>query len=91
MANLKSSQKDIRRIERRTARNRIVTTRLKTLHKKVLAAQAAGDAAAVTTAGRAYSSALDKAAKTGVIHINRANRQKATVARATKAAAPAAE
>ena len=85
MANLKSSQKDIRRIERRTARNRVVTTRLKTLHKKVLTAQKDGDATALAELGRLYSSALDKAAKTGVIHLNKANRQKATMARVAKA------
>ena len=86
MANLKSSQKDIRRIKRRTERNRVITTRLKTLRKKVLAAQQGAEGEAATEAGRVYVSALDKAAKTGIIHRNKANREKAKLAKIAKAA-----
>ena len=76
MANLKSSLKDIRRIARRTEHNRGLRTRLKTLRKKADAAIASGEATAAQQAIRIYSSALDKAAKTSVIHVNKANRQK---------------
>lgn len=79
MANLKSSQKDIRRIERRTAHNRVIRSRLKTLRKKVLTAIQEGNAEQIAAAQREYASSLDKAAKTGIIHINKANRQKSTI------------
>ena len=36
MANLKSSKKDIRRIARRTERNTVTSSRLKTLRKKAI-------------------------------------------------------
>lgn len=75
MANLKSSQKDIRRIARRAERNRAVLSRLKTLRKKVVTE---GSSAEDSTL---YTSALDKAVKKGVIHRNRANREKSKVAR----------
>lgn len=74
MANLKSSQKDVRRIERRTERNRGVKTRLKTLRKRVVA-----DATDENKA--AYASALDKAAKNGVVHPNKVGREKSKIAR----------
>jgi small subunit ribosomal protein S20 len=74
MANLKSSKKDIRRIARRTERNTIVSSRLKTLRKKALGEAPAEDKAA-------YASALDKAVKTGVIHRNKANSEKSKLAK----------
>ncbi|MBN1403825.1 MAG: 30S ribosomal protein S20 [Opitutales bacterium] len=90
MANIKSSKKDIRRIKTRTERNRVVISRIRTLRKKVLSNATAGEAGALATASGEYSSALDKAAKRGVIHHNKANRIKARVAKLAKAAAPAA-
>ena len=74
MANLKSSQKDIRRIARRTERNTVVSSRLKTLRKKALGEASDSDK-------QAYSSALDKAVKSGVIHKNKANREKSKLSR----------
>ncbi len=74
MANLKSSKKDIRRIARRTERNTIVSSRLKTMRKKALGEADESDK-------KAYSSALDKAVKSGVIHKNKANREKSKLAR----------
>ncbi len=76
MANLKSSQKDIRRTARRTARNQASRNRLKTLRKKVVAD-------ATPEAKAAYASALDRAVKAGVIHSNKANRDKSKIARGT--------
>ena len=74
MANLKSSKKDIRRIARRTERNTAVKSRLKTMRKRALgeAEQADKDT---------YASTLDKAVKAGVIHKNKANREKSKIAR----------
>lgn len=75
MANLKSSKKDIRRISRRSARNASTRSRLKTLRKKVVGENPVdGDKAA-------YASALDRAAKTNVVHPNKVNREKSKMAR----------
>jgi small subunit ribosomal protein S20 len=76
MANLKSSQKDARRIVRRAARNRAVRTLLKSLAKKVQGTGTAEDFQAAITC----VSAMDKAAKRGIIHKNKADRYKASVA-----------
>jgi len=74
MANLKSSKKDVRRTERRTERNRAVTSRLKTLRKSVVVENSDENKAA-------YSSAIDKAVKAGVLHANRADKEKSKIAR----------
>jgi small subunit ribosomal protein S20 len=74
MANLKSSQKDVRRIARRTERNRAVKSRLKTLRKKLVAEASDENKAA-------YASAIDRACKAGVIHANKADREKSKIAR----------
>lgn len=74
MANLKSSKKDIRRINRRTERNLEVSSRLKTLRKKALGEASGEDKSA-------YASALDKAVKTGVVHKNKASREKSKISR----------
>ena len=74
MANLKSSKKDIRRIARRSERNKAVSSRLKTLRKKAIGEASDADKSA-------YASALDKAVKSGVIHKNKANREKSKVTR----------
>ena len=71
MANTKSALKRIRQTETRTARNRAVTSRLKTLRKKV--------AAAVETSDK---EAVDKAAKVGTIPANRAANYKSKAAKA---------
>ena len=73
MANLKSSKKDIRRISRRTERNTAVKSRLKTLRKKALGEAPEADK-------KAYASALDKAVKAGVVHKNKAGREKSKLA-----------
>ena len=81
MANIKSSAKDIRRIHRRTERNQQIKSRLKTLRKKVEAAAQADNAEETKSAAVAYIAALDKAAKTHVVHANRARRHKALYSR----------
>lgn len=80
MANTKSAKKNIRKTARRTVRNRAVLTLLKTLAKQARAAVVAGDAAKAATIAREYVSAMDKAAKTGVIHANKAARAKSAMA-----------
>lgn len=81
MANTKSAIKAARKAARLTTRNQGVKTRLKTLHKKLDAAVAAKDAAAIKAAAVLYTSAMDKAVKSGVVHRNAASRAKAHVAK----------
>jgi len=87
MANIKSSLKDTRRIKARTARNTVVSSRIKTLRKKVLAAAQTSDKDALAKASGDYSSALDKAAKSNVVHKNKVNRSKSRLAKLAKAVA----
>jgi len=82
MANIKSSQKDIRRTERRATANKAVRSRLKTLKKGADAAAKTGDAAKLKTAAAATASAFDKAVKKGIIHKNKASRIKSRLAKA---------
>jgi small subunit ribosomal protein S20 len=74
MANLKSSKKDVRRIIRRTERNRAIKSRLKSLRKKLVAESSDENKVA-------YASAVDRACKAGVIHANKADREKSKIAR----------
>ena len=74
MANSKSAAKRARQNPRRTLRNRCVVSHLRSL-TKLKAAGGAKDT-------RSLVSALDKAAKRGVIHKNVADRRKARLNRA---------
>jgi small subunit ribosomal protein S20 len=76
MANTRSAAKRARQTERRTLHNKRALTGLKSQTKKVRAALSSKDKAAATTAVQALASMADKAAKTGRIHKNKANRQK---------------
>ena len=71
MANTKSAAKRSRQSLTRANQNRGVRTRLRTLQKRVRGA-AKPDAEHI----RGLISALDKAAKRGIIHRNAANRHK---------------
>lgn len=82
MANTKSAIKRIRQTATRTARNRAAISRLKTLRKKVAFAVEQGDKELATTAYNDFSSAADKAAKTGKIPANRAANYKSKAAKA---------
>lgn len=88
MANTKSASKRARQATVRTSRNRSILSGLRRMQKKVTGATGERDENSV----RALISAVDKAAKRGVIHRNAANRRKARLkAKAgTPAAAPAA-
>ena len=81
MANTKSAIKAARKATRNAARNQTIKTRLKTLAKAVQKAAAGTDAEAVRAAAIAYSSALDRAVKSDVIHRNSASNHKAQVAK----------
>ncbi|MGC2128915.1 MAG: 30S ribosomal protein S20 [Candidatus Aquilonibacter sp.] len=75
MPNIKAAEKWVRQSEKRTVANKDRKTRLKTIFKKALAER--DDAFSKTV-----ESELDKAAKTGVIHKNKAARKKSRLAKA---------
>jgi small subunit ribosomal protein S20 len=79
MANTKSAIKAARKSLRNAVRNQSIKSRLKTLAKAVRAA--ANDPEKARAAAIAYSSALDKAAKSHVIHSNTASHHKSQVAK----------
>ena len=76
MANIKAAQKYIRKTAKRREHNRSIRSRLRTLAKRVRQAETPEDGKKF---GIIYSAALDKAAKVGIIHRNKANRQKSAV------------
>lgn len=82
MANTKSASKRARQNSHRSLRNRSVLTHLRNLQKRTRSAEKL-DGAQV----RVLISAIDKAAKRGVIHRNAANRRKARLSRALSSAA----
>jgi small subunit ribosomal protein S20 len=76
MANTKSAIKAARKSLRNASRNQAVKTRLKSLAKAVAAAAKGSDAEKARAAAIAYSSALDRAVKSHVIHRNSASNHK---------------
>lgn len=85
MANIASAEKQRRQAEKRKGRNRAGKSSLKTALKRARTAITGGDADKDTLA-TTYS-AIDKAAKTGLIKENTANRYKSRLAGASKRAA----
>ena len=77
MANTKSASKRARQTVKRSLRNRSVVTRLRTMQKTVRSEQTPNQEQI-----RALISAIDKAAKRGIIHENAANRRKARLNKA---------
>jgi len=82
MANHKSALKRVRQTKVRTERNRARKMTIKTLRKKTLAAVAAADKPAAGQSLSEFSSAVDKAAKKGLIHTNKASNLKSKAAKA---------
>ena len=80
MANIRSSEKDIRQTAVRTIHNQTVKSRIRTLRKKVLAAVESKDAAAAAAGLSEFASAADKAAKTKVLKKNASSRLKSRLA-----------
>ena len=80
MANTKSAAKRARQTERRALRNRRVLSRIRTLSKGAVKADAPANDI------NALISAIDKAAKRGIIHRNAAIRRKARLTRARASA-----
>jgi small subunit ribosomal protein S20 len=87
MANHVSALKRVRQTEKRTLRNRMNTSRLKTVLRRLREAITAGDQAKALAAYSQTTSAIDKAVKQGVIHDNAGSRYKSRLAARVKAIA----
>lgn len=87
MANTRSAAKQARASLRKQANNKSIKSRLHTLEKKFLAAIADKKTEDANALYRLLSSALDKAAKTQVIHRNNASRKKSRLSARLKVVA----
>ena len=75
MAIIKSAKKRIEVIDKKTLRNKMIKSKVKTVIKKVEAAIAAGDKEAAQANLLVAISEIDKAASKGVYHKNNASRK----------------
>lgn len=82
MANIKSAKKRITVIEKKTLRNKMIKSKVKTCIKKVDAAIAANDKEAAAAALIVATTEISKAASKGIYHKNTAARK---ISRLTKA------
>ena len=82
MANIKSAKKRILVTETKTARNKAIKSKVKTMVKKVEAAVEAKDVAAAQDALKVAISEINKAGSKGVYHKNTCSRK---IARLSKA------
>ena len=80
MANIKSAKKRILVAEKKTARNKMVKSALKTAIKKFEAAVSANNAEEAKELFVKVTKALDMAAQKGVVHKNMAARKKSRLA-----------
>ena len=88
MANIKSAEKRARQAIQRRTLNRGVMSTIGTVRRKAFETVVKGaDPAAVAKVAAEYASALDKAAKRGVIKRNTADRRKARLAQRVAAIA----
>ena len=76
MAHTKSALKRLLTSQQANLRNRMRTSELKTIEKKLRAAVAAGETATAAELAKKFSSRLDKAAKVGTIQPNRVANKK---------------
>ncbi len=79
MADKKFAIKRNRTSKEANLRNRARISELKTLEKKLRSAVADGQAEGANTVARELTSKLDKAAKVGTIHANRAANKKSQI------------
>jgi len=80
MPNIKSAKKRVKVSEKKTLRNRMIKSAVRTSIKKLENAIAV-DAMSAGAQLTATTSAIDKAAAKGVMHKNAANRKKARLAK----------
>lgn len=81
MANIKSAKKRIKVINKKTLRNRMIKSQVKTAMKKVIVAVNAGDKETATVALKGAVSAIDRAYIKGIYHKNAVARKKSTLTR----------
>jgi len=81
MANTKSAKKMVRKIERRTARNRSRISRVRTFLRRVEEALTGGDKDAAATALRNVQPELMRAAQKGAINRKTASRKVSRLAK----------
>jgi small subunit ribosomal protein S20 len=75
LANIKSAKKRIEVIDKKTLRNKMIKSKVKTVIKKVEASIAAGDKEAAKANLLIAISEIDKAASKGIYHKNNAARK----------------
>lgn len=80
MPNTRSAEKRVRVIAKRTLRNRMIRSRMKTAIRRYQTALAEGNLEAAAELYRKAASQIDRAAAKGVIHPNQASRRKARLA-----------
>lgn len=90
MANIASQKKRILRAERERTENRLVTSSIKTLFKRLQSAVDSGDEAAADAAFKDLVSNIDKAVQNGAVHRNAGARRKSRAARIRAGAATVA-
>lgn len=90
MANTIQARKRARQAEKRRVQNGSLRSAMRTATKKVVKAVAAGDRTQAEAAYRAAVPQLDRMARKGHIHKNKAARQKSRLNRQLKSALPAA-
>ena len=88
MPNIKSAMKRMKTSEQRHLRNQSVKSRISTIRRQLYEAIASGDRNRSTETLKRYFSALDKAAKKGMIAANNASRRKSRAAARLKRELP---
>lgn len=81
MANIKSAKKRVLVIEKKTLRNKMIKSAVKTAIKKTIATAKTGDKAAAEAQLRAAVKAIDMACSKGIYHKNNAARKKSRIAK----------
>jgi small subunit ribosomal protein S20 len=89
MANTKSAERRARSNERKRIRNKAAKTKLRQLEKKLRASLTSGTPDERVKLYRDYTSAFDRAAKSGVVHKGTADRKKSRLAISLNKAAKA--
>lgn len=85
MPNSASANKRLRQNQVRRARNKAISSNLRTQLRKVREAIGAGDAETSATEFRLAAKKLDRAATRNIIHANKAARTKSRLSKAMKA------
>lgn len=79
MANIKSAKKRIKVISKKTLRNKMIKSQVKTAMKKVIVAVNAGDKDIASAALKNATSVIDRAYMKGIYHKNAIARKKSSL------------